>query len=253
MVCQSLKPHCVTAAGRQAGADRCAPDGAAGRCAGRWPSPQAGADLISFHPDASGPCASHPAGHQVQRRLQGRAWCSTPPQSLDVLDWVIEDIDLVLVMSRQPGVSAGKAFIDSGAAQDRRRARRRIDASRPGHPAGGRRRHQDRKTFAAWPTRGPTPSSRAAPSSGKSGLPRGDRSPCALSWHAECPGALSRAPTSGLDVAELFARLQLADAHHAGGRELGVHAELVFLQAAVLQGDFADLEAYAAGLECADQ
>jgi hypothetical protein len=41
---------------------------------------------------------------------------------------------------------------------------------------------------------------------------------------------------SGLDVAELLARLQLADAHHARGREFGIHAELVFLQVAVLSG-----------------
>ena len=58
---------------------------------------EAGADVISFHPDAS----TH-----VDRTLQliRAAGCQAglvfnPAASLDVLDWVIDKVDLVLVMS----------------------------------------------------------------------------------------------------------------------------------------------------------
>ena len=48
-------------------------------------------------------------------------------QPLDVLDWVIDDIDLVLVMSVNPGFG-GQGFIDS-ALRKIEQARRRIEAS----------------------------------------------------------------------------------------------------------------------------
>jgi ribulose-phosphate 3-epimerase len=86
---------------------------------------QAGADLISFHPDASG---------HVHRSIQAisGAGCKVglvfnPAQPLDVLDWVIDDIDLVLVMSVNPGFG-GQGFIDS-ALRKIADVRRRIDAS----------------------------------------------------------------------------------------------------------------------------
>ncbi|MCY7304986.1 MAG: ribulose-phosphate 3-epimerase [Rhodoferax sp.] len=70
----------------------------------------AGADLISFHPDAS----SHV--HRSIQRIRAKG-CQVglvfnPAVSLDVLDWVIDDIDLVLVMSVNPGFG-GQSFIDS--------------------------------------------------------------------------------------------------------------------------------------------
>jgi ribulose-phosphate 3-epimerase len=46
---------------------------------------------------------------------------------MDVLDWVIDDIDLVLVMSVNPGFG-GQGFIDS-ALRKIVQARKRIDAS----------------------------------------------------------------------------------------------------------------------------
>ena len=85
----------------------------------------AGADLVSFHPDAS----TH-----VDRTLQlirgegkqtGLAF--NPAAPLDLLEWVIDKVDLVLVMSVNPGFG-GQSFIDS-ALRKIERARRIIDAS----------------------------------------------------------------------------------------------------------------------------
>ena len=88
---------------------------------------QAGADLISFHPDASG---------HVHRSIQAikAAGCRAglvfnPAEPLDVLDWVIDDIDLVLVMSVNPGFG-GQSFIDS--------ALRKIEAVRSRITASGK-------------------------------------------------------------------------------------------------------------------
>jgi ribulose-phosphate 3-epimerase len=86
---------------------------------------EAGADYISFHPDAS----TH-----VHRSVQAikAAGCKAgvvfnPAASLDVLDWVIDDIDLVLIMSVNPGFG-GQGFIES-ALRKIEQARKRIDAS----------------------------------------------------------------------------------------------------------------------------
>ncbi len=86
---------------------------------------QAGADLVSFHPDAS----TH-----VDRTLQlirgeGRhaGLVFNPATPLDVLEWVIDKVDLVLVMSVNTGFG-GQSFIDS-ALRKLERARRIIDAS----------------------------------------------------------------------------------------------------------------------------
>ncbi len=86
---------------------------------------KAGADLVSFHPDAS----TH-----VDRTLQliQGAGCKAglvfnPATPLDVLDWVIDKVDLVLIMSVNPGFG-GQSFIDS-ALRKTEAARRRIEAS----------------------------------------------------------------------------------------------------------------------------
>ena len=50
-----------------------------------------------------------------------------PATPLDVLDWVLEDLDMVLVMSVNPGFG-GQAFIPS-ALEKLRAIRRKIDAS----------------------------------------------------------------------------------------------------------------------------
>src|SRR5512147_3144249 len=87
---------------------------------------EAGADLISFHPDAS----TH-----VDRTLQliRGAGCKTglafnPAEPLDVLEWVIDKVDLVLIMSVNPGFG-GQTFIESSLRKIER-ARRLIDAER---------------------------------------------------------------------------------------------------------------------------
>ncbi len=86
---------------------------------------KAGADLVSFHPDAS----TH-----VDRTLQviQAEGCQAglvfnPAASLDVLEWVIDKVDLVLIMSVNPGFG-GQSFIDS-ALRKVEQARRIIDAS----------------------------------------------------------------------------------------------------------------------------
>jgi ribulose-phosphate 3-epimerase len=85
----------------------------------------AGADIISFHPEAS---------VHVDRTLQviKAAGCQAglafnPATSLEVLEYVIDKIDLVLIMSVNPGFG-GQSFIDS-ALRKTERARRLIDAS----------------------------------------------------------------------------------------------------------------------------
>ena len=85
----------------------------------------AGADLVSFHPDAS---------RHVDRTLQliRETGCQAglvfnPGAPLDVLDWVIDKVDLVLIMSVNPGFG-GQSFIPS-ALKKIEDARRRIEAS----------------------------------------------------------------------------------------------------------------------------
>jgi ribulose-phosphate 3-epimerase len=86
---------------------------------------EAGADLISFHPDAS---------RHVDRTLQliRDAGCKTglafnPAEPLDVLEWTIDKLDLVLIMSVNPGFG-GQSFIESSLRKVER-ARKLIEAS----------------------------------------------------------------------------------------------------------------------------
>ena len=86
---------------------------------------RAGADLVSFHPDAS----TH-----VDRTLQlikgeGKqaGLVFNPAAPIDVLEWVIDKIDLVLVMSVNPGFG-GQGFIDA-ALRKVERLRKIIDVS----------------------------------------------------------------------------------------------------------------------------
>ena len=85
---------------------------------------RSGADLVSFHPEAS---------EHVDRTLQlirsegckaGLAF--NPATPLDVLEWVIDKVDLVLIMSVNPGFG-GQSFIES-ALRKIQHARRLIDA-----------------------------------------------------------------------------------------------------------------------------
>ena len=122
MVCAALKPHAVTAQGAAVPVDvhlMVQPVDAIAQAFA-----QAGADYISFHPDASG---------HVHRSVQAikAAGCKAglvfnPATPLDVLDWMIDDIDLVLIMSVNPGFG-GQGFIES-ALRKIEQARRRIEA-----------------------------------------------------------------------------------------------------------------------------
>lgn len=123
MVCQALKPHAVTPTGHAVPIDvhlMVQPVDALAESFAK-----AGADLISFHPDASG---------HVHRSVQAikAAGCQVgltfnPAEPLDVLDWLIDDIDLILIMSVNPGFG-GQSFIDS-ALRKIEHARKRIELS----------------------------------------------------------------------------------------------------------------------------
>jgi ribulose-phosphate 3-epimerase len=122
MVCQALKPHAKTAAGVAVPIDvhlMVAPvDALAASFA------EAGADLISFHPDASG--HAHRSIQAIHSKGVKAGLVFNPAEPLDVLDWVIEDIDLVLIMSVNPGFG-GQSFIDA-ALRKIEAVRKRIDA-----------------------------------------------------------------------------------------------------------------------------
>lgn len=85
---------------------------------------QAGADIITFHPEA-GP---HPHRTvQLIKSLGKKAGLSLNPGTpLSAVEWLLPDIDLVLVMSVNPGFG-GQKFIDS-ALHKIKELRRRIDA-----------------------------------------------------------------------------------------------------------------------------
>ena len=107
-VAQAIKPHCVRADGSKVPLDvhlMVQPVDALAQA-----FVKAGADLVSFHPDASA---------HVDRTLQliRAEGCQAglvfnPATPLDVLEWVIDKVDLILIMSVNPGFG-GQSFIDS--------------------------------------------------------------------------------------------------------------------------------------------
>jgi ribulose-phosphate 3-epimerase len=123
MVCEALRQHAVRADGTKVPIDvhlMVQPVDALALAFAK-----AGADLISFHPDA---CAHVDRTLQLIRGEGCRAGLVfNPAASLDVLDWVIDKIDLVLVMSVNPGFG-GQSFIP-GALKKIEAVRRLIDAS----------------------------------------------------------------------------------------------------------------------------
>ena len=103
MVCSALRKHGVAAPIdvhlMVEPVDRIVPDFA-----------EAGASLISFHPEAS---------RHVHRTVQlirshgcQAGLVLNPATPVEVLDWVLEDLDMVLLMSVNPGFG-GQAFIPS--------------------------------------------------------------------------------------------------------------------------------------------
>ena len=86
---------------------------------------RAGADLVSFHPDASAHVDRTLQLIKAEGKQAGLVF--NPAEPIDGLEWVIDKIDLVLVMSVNPGFG-GQSFIDA-ALRKIERLRRVIDAS----------------------------------------------------------------------------------------------------------------------------
>ena len=123
MVCEAVRPHAKTTDGAKVPVDvhlmvkpvdRIVPDFA-----------RAGADIISFHPEAS---------DHIDRTLSliRESGCKAglvfnPATPLDYLDHVMDKVDLILIMSVNPGFG-GQKFI-AGALAKLRTARERITAS----------------------------------------------------------------------------------------------------------------------------
>jgi ribulose-phosphate 3-epimerase len=123
MVAKSLKPHCVRPDGGVIPLDVHLMVEPVDALALSFAS--SGANLVSFHPEASA---------HIDRTLQmirgegcqsGLAF--NPATPLEVLEYVIDKIDLVLIMSVNPGFG-GQTFIDS-ALRKVERARQLIDAA----------------------------------------------------------------------------------------------------------------------------
>jgi ribulose-phosphate 3-epimerase len=125
MVCQALKPHARTSAGVAVPIDVHLMISPVDALAAAFAD--AGADYISFHPDASGHV--HRSIHAIKSKGVKAGLVFNPAEPLDVLDWVIEDIDLILIMSVNPGFG-GQSFIDS--------ALRKIEAVRKRIAASGK-------------------------------------------------------------------------------------------------------------------
>ena len=123
MICQAIRPHAKTAAGQPLPLDvhmMVQPVDALAQAFA-----QAGASLISFHPDAT--AHAHRSVQAIKAAGCQAGLAFNPAQPLDALDWLIEEIDLVLIMSVNPGFG-GQSFIDS-ALRKIEQARKRIDAS----------------------------------------------------------------------------------------------------------------------------
>jgi ribulose-phosphate 3-epimerase len=123
MICQALRKHSVKADGTKVPIDvhlMVQPVDALAQAFAK-----AGADIITFHPDASA---------HVDRTLQliKAEGCQAglvfnPAMPIDVLEWVIDKVDVVLLMSVNPGFG-GQSFIDS-ALRKAEKVRKIIDAS----------------------------------------------------------------------------------------------------------------------------
>ena len=122
-VAQAVKPHCVREDGAKVPLDVHLMVQPVDSLAAAFAD--AGADLISFHPDASGHV--HRSVQAIKSKGCKAGLVFNPAAPLDVLDWVIEDIDLILIMSVNPGFG-GQGFIDS-ALRKIEQARKRIIAS----------------------------------------------------------------------------------------------------------------------------
>ena len=123
MICEAIKPLAVRADGTPVPMDvhmMVQPVDALAQAFAK-----AGANTISFHPDAS--THAHRSVQAIKAAGCQAGLVFNPAAPLDVLDWLIDDIDLVLIMSVNPGFG-GQSFIDS-ALRKIEQVRRRIDAT----------------------------------------------------------------------------------------------------------------------------
>jgi ribulose-phosphate 3-epimerase len=123
MVCQALKKHAVKPDGTPAPIDVHLMVQPVDALALEFA--KAGADIITFHPDASA---------HVDRTLQliKGAGCQAglvfnPAMPLDVLEWTIDKLDVILLMSVNPGFG-GQSFIEH-TLRKTEQVRKLIDAS----------------------------------------------------------------------------------------------------------------------------
>jgi ribulose-phosphate 3-epimerase len=86
---------------------------------------KAGADLISFHPEASRHV--HRSIRAIKENGCKVGLVFNPATSLDILENVLDELDLVLIMSVNPGFG-GQSFIDSSL-EKLTKVRQMIDAS----------------------------------------------------------------------------------------------------------------------------
>ncbi|MFM8757251.1 MAG: ribulose-phosphate 3-epimerase [Limnohabitans sp.] len=108
MICQALKPHARTPGGAPVPIDVHLMISPVDALAADFA--QAGADLISFHPDAS--AHVHRSIQAIRSKGVRAGLVFNPAEPLDVLEWTIDEIDLILIMSVNPGFG-GQSFIDS--------------------------------------------------------------------------------------------------------------------------------------------
>ena len=153
MVAKAIKPYCVRADGAKIPLDVHLMVEPVDALAGAFA--EAGADLISFHPEASA---------HIDRTLQliksagcGAGLVFNPATSLEALDYVLDKVDLILIMNVNPGFG-GQSFIES-ALRKVERARKLIAVGK----FGWKWMAASRRTISAgWRRPAPTRSSQAA-------------------------------------------------------------------------------------------
>jgi len=118
LVCEALRKHGVTAPIdvhlMVQPVDRIIPDFA-----------KAGASIISFHPEAS--AHVHRTIQLIKSHGCQAGLVLNPGTPVEVLDWVLDELDMVLLMSVNPGFG-GQGFIPS-TLEKLRRVREKIDRS----------------------------------------------------------------------------------------------------------------------------
>ena len=108
MVCEALRKHAVKPDGTPAVIDvhlMVQPVDALAQAFCR-----AGADVVTFHPEASAHVDRTLQLIKAEGKQAGLVF--NPATPLDVLEWVIDKVDVVLLMSVNPGFG-GQSFIDS--------------------------------------------------------------------------------------------------------------------------------------------